>query len=172
MAAGSPDLVDCTRLAEEQAVLRRDYELMELPRIRDLLAEPTGVLHARFAFAKRPTGLPGAKVEIEATAPLVCQRCLQGFGYRVKAGSDVEFSVSENSNPDSQREIYVTPNGQVSLKDLAEEELLLALPIAPVCDTPLTCGKAPSYVTGDESVDEAGGRRRPFSALKDLLKKT
>lgn len=172
MAAGSPDLVDCTRLAEEKAVLRRDYELKELPRIRDLLAEPSGVLRASFAFAKQPTGLPGAKVEIEATAPLICQRCLQGFGHRVQAGSDVEFSTSESAGPESERELYVTSDGRVSLKDLAEEELLLALPIAPACDTPLTCGKAEGYVTGDEEVDEAAGKRRPFSALQDLLKKT
>jgi uncharacterized protein len=172
MAAGSPDLVDCTRLAEEKAVLRRDYELKELPRIRDLLAEPTGVLHASFAFAKQPTGLPGAKVEIEAMAPLLCQRCLQGFGYRVQAGSDVEFSASASADPESEREFYVTQDGQVSLKDLAEEELLLALPIAPACDAPLTCGNAPGYVTGDEDVDEGGGKRRPFSVLQDLLKKT
>jgi len=31
-------------------------------------------------------------------------------------------------------------NGLVSLRELAEEELLLALPIAPACSTPLTCG--------------------------------
>jgi uncharacterized metal-binding protein YceD (DUF177 family) len=56
------------------------------------------------------------------------------------------------------------------LRDLAEEELLLALPIAPKCATPLTCGKAPGPSTGARP-DEAGETRRPFGALQDLLKK-
>lgn len=172
MAAGLPDLVDCARLAEEKAVLHRDYELKALARLEDVLAEPTGTLHASFAFAKSPAGRPGAKVTIETRAQLLCQRCLRGFGCRVSAASELEFSASENSDPDSERELYVTPNGQVSLKDLAEEELLLALPIAPVCDTPLTCGKASSYVAREESAQPTAGTRRPFSALKDLLRKT
>jgi hypothetical protein len=45
------------------------------------------------------------------------------------------------------------------------------LPIAPACDTPLTCGKAPGYVD-DDAVATADDLRRPFSALQDLMKKT
>jgi uncharacterized metal-binding protein YceD (DUF177 family) len=52
--------------------------------------------------------------------------------------------------------------GLVSLRDLAEEELLLALPVIASCSTPEACGRAPSP-------DE---RQRPFSVLQDLLKKT
>jgi hypothetical protein len=52
MAAGSPDLVDCTRLAEEAAVLECVYELGELARLKDLLAEPRGTVRASFAFTK------------------------------------------------------------------------------------------------------------------------
>ena len=61
---------------------------------------------------------------------------------------------------------------RVSLRELAEEELLLALPIAPSCNSPQSCGRAPSYATGDEATGVTGDMRRPFSALQDLLKKT
>ena len=173
MAAGLPDLVDCARLAEDAAVLRRVYELGELPRLKALLAEPHGTLSASFAFARLPSGCAGAEVTIEAIPQLVCQRCLQGFGWRVTAGSEIEFATSgDRESADSEREFFVMEDGQVSLRDLAEEELLLALPIAPACSAPLACGKAPSYVTGEERPDVAGEIRRPFSALQDLLKKT
>ena len=50
MAAGLPDLVDCARLAEEAAVLERTYELRELPRLKEFLAQPQGVVNASFAL--------------------------------------------------------------------------------------------------------------------------
>ena len=173
MAAGLPDLVDCARLAEDATEFQRVYQLGELPRLMDLLAEPVGVLSADFVFAKLASGRPGAKVRVDTTAQLLCQRCMQGFGLRVAGRSDVEFAASDDpGSADSEREFFRMEHGRVSLRALAEEELLLALPLAPSCSTPLTCGKAPSYATADESSGVTGDLRRPFSALQDLLKKT
>ncbi len=173
MAAGSPDLVDCARLAEEAAALRRDYALSELPRLKDVLAEPRGTLSANFAFATSASGRPGALVSIEATPQLVCQRCMQGFALGLTGASEIEFATSEDpEDAGSEREFFRMENGRVSLRELAEEELLLALPIVPACNSPQSCGRAPSYATGDESTGASGDMRRPFSALQDLLKKT
>jgi uncharacterized protein len=170
MAAGLPDLVDCARLAEEAVLLHREYELGRLPRLQDLLAEPRGTLSATFAFAKLASGRPGVRVSIEASPQLVCQRCMQGFGLRATGASEIEFASSEDAEPE--REFFSMENGRVSLRELAEEELLLALPIVPACNSPQSCGRAPSYATGDETTGVTGDMRRPFSALQDLLKKT
>jgi uncharacterized protein len=173
MAAGSLDLVDCVRLAEDSAVLQRVYDLEDLPRLRELLAERRGSLRARLAFATLPSGRAGADVTIEAEPQLVCQRCLQGLGWPVATGSAIEFAATEGADSDeSPREFFVTQNGEVSLRDLAEEELLLAVPMAPVCAMPLTCGRAPSALNSGGTPDPAGEMRRPFSALQDLLRKT
>jgi uncharacterized protein len=173
MAAGLPDLVDCARLAEEAVALRRDYELGELPRLSELLAEPRGTLRATFAFARLASGRPGALVSIEASPQLVCQRCMGGFGLGLTGSSLIEFTASEDpKDAESEREFFRMENGRVSLRELAEEELLLALPIAPACNSPQSCGRAPSYATGDETTGATGDMRRPFSALQDLLKKT
>ena len=173
MAAGLTDLVDCARLAEEAPALRRDYELGELPRLKDLLAEPRGTLSATFAFAKSPSGRPGARVSIEASPQLVCQRCMQGFGLGLTGASEIEFATSgDPQDAESEREFFVMENGRVSLRELAEEELLLALPIAPACNSPQSCGRAPSYASGVATTGVTGDMRRPFSALQDLLKKT
>jgi len=176
MAAGLPDLVDCARLAEDAAVINRIYELEELPRLKDVLAEPSGTLAATFVFRKLPGGRVGAQVRIQATPRLICQRCLQGFACSVAAGSEVEFADAASADAAreaelAERELFETDAGQVSLRDLAEEELLLSLPVAPACDIPRRCGKAPSYALGD-APGAAAETRRPFSALQDLLKKT
>jgi uncharacterized protein len=170
MAGGLPDLVDCARLAEDAAVLERAYELRELPRLKELLAQPQGVLNATFAFSKLASGRAGASIAVRAAPVLVCQRCLSGFAFPVEGGSDVEFADDETAACDTERELFGTRGGLVSLRELAEEELLLALPIAPACSTPLTCGNVPDVVdpVEPEGSDEM---RRPFSALQDLLKK-
>jgi DUF177 domain-containing protein len=173
MATGLPELVDCDRLAEDATVLERVYELGSFARIADALAEPRGVVRASFAFSKTPLGRPGARVAVSAEPQLVCQRCMQDFAFPVNGSSEIEFAADdEASAADSEREPFRADGGLVSLKDLAEEELLLALPVAPACSAPQACGRAPSRAAQSERSEESAGMRRPFSALKDLLKKT
>jgi DUF177 domain-containing protein len=173
MAAGLPDLVDCAQLAEDAAVLERVYTLGDMPRLQDVLAEPGGVLNASFAFSKAPSGRAAASVAIRAVPRLVCQRCMQGFAFPVSCGSDVEFADDGATvAADAQRELFRAQRGLVSLRELAEEELLLALPIAPMCSAPQTCGHAPSYGAKAGRSEPSDGIRRPFSGLQDLFRKT
>jgi len=76
----------------------------------------------------------------------------------------------EESAADSQRETYAMDEGRVSLRELAEEELLLALPIVAL-HAPQTCGPGATYETGGETEEMSGDRFRPFSAFAGLLKK-
>ena len=168
MAPGLPDRVDCVRLAEEAAVLEREFALADLPRLQDLLAEPSGSVAARYAFDLVDGSRPGATISVEAAPQLVCQRCLMGFAIPVSASSEIEFASSESAAPaDSPREIYVMTSGLVSLRELAEEELLLALPVIAACTTPESCGREPTL-----DADAADAPRRPFAGLQELLKKT
>ena len=162
MASALSDRVDCARLAADAAVLERVYPLSELSRLQDLLADSRGSVKARFAFSKLEAGRVGATVAVQATARLVCQRCLQAFALPVSGDSEIEFAVSEAAAAESPREIYLMNDGTVSLRELAEEELLLALPVIASCNTPESCGQAPAPEE----------RQRPFAVLQDLLKKT
>ncbi|HME38210.1 MAG TPA: YceD family protein [Steroidobacteraceae bacterium] len=173
MAPGLPDRVDCAHLADDAVVLERVYPLADMPRLQDLLADARGSVRASFAFANIDSGRTGATVAVEATPRLVCQRCLQGFAFAAAGSSEIEFSSGPApSAADSGREVYTMDEGLVSLRELAEEELLLALPMVAACSTPQTCGRAPAYAAGDEIQDMAGDRTRPFAGLQDLLKKT
>jgi uncharacterized protein len=173
MAAGPTDLVNCARLAEEAAELEREYELHDLPRVKEMLAAPGGTVRATYAFATLAAGRAGATVSVRAMPQLVCQRCMQGFDFIVESGSEVEFASSDDDEEsDAERELFRAKDGLVSLRELAEEELLLALPIVAACDVPQTCGRAPSLMSGEAEHDAADEMRRPFSALHDLLKKT
>ena len=96
-----------------------------------------------------------------------------GFALAVSGGSEIEFAEDEPAvASDAESEVYRAEGGQVSLRDLAEEELLLALPIAPACALPQSCGNAPTLSGEAEHADDSDGMRRPFGGLKELLKKT
>ena len=173
MAAGLPDRVDCAHLADDAVVLERIYPLGDMSRLRDLLADAGGSVRAKFAFANVDSGRAGATVAVEACPQLICQRCLHGFAQPLAGSSEIEFSGGASDGAtDSQREMYATDEGLVSLRELAEEELLLALPLVAVCSTPQTCGRAPAFEAGEERAGGSDDRTRPFSALQDLLKKT
>jgi uncharacterized protein len=172
MAPGLPDRVDCAHLADDAAVLERVYPLGEMPRLQDLLADARGSVRATFAFAKLGSGRTGATIAVEAAPQLVCQRCLQGFAFDAAGRSEVEFSSGAGAGPSvSQREVFSTRDGLVSLRELAEEELLLALPIVAM-HPPAACGRAPAFEGARAISDPPGDRSRPFSGLQDLLKKT
>jgi len=190
MAPGLPDRVDYVRLAAEGARLERVFTQAAMPRLRDVLADTQGAdtqgadtpgedtrgagarrsVAASFEFAKLSTGRAGATVAVKAEVWLTCQRCLHGFAFPVDARSEIEFAASEfgtGEAPESQREVYAVGDGLVSLRDLAEEELLLALPIVALCVAPEN-----SCAAAGERRDVPGERSRPFAVLQDLLKKT
>jgi uncharacterized protein len=172
MAPGLPDRVDCAHLADNAVVLERVYPIGDLPRLRDLLADTQGSVRAKFAFANIATGRAGASVAVEATPHLTCQRCLQDFAFAAAGSSEIEFSNSVvSSSDDSQREVYAMVDGLVSLRDLAEEELLLALPIV-ATHPPQSCSQAPNYEAALQKEEVPSERSRPFAGLQDLLKKT
>lgn len=171
MASGLREIVDCERLAEEGARLERVYALADLPRLQDLLAEPQGTLRATFAFARTESGRAGVTVEIEAAARLVCQRCLSVMPYTVAARSEIEFAAVGGAEAavSGGLEPYALTDGSAVLVDLAEEEFLLAAPLAPSCSAPGRCGRAPQLGADGAAAPETV---RPFGALRDLLQKT
>jgi uncharacterized metal-binding protein YceD (DUF177 family) len=168
MAGRPPDVVDCARLADEAVTLRRVYALEDLPRLQGVLADSSGNATVSFAFGKIGARRYGASIDVAAAPFLRCQRCLQAFEFRVAARSEVEFAESADAAVESDREPYAAPEGRASLRELAEEELLLALPVAPACDVPETCGRAPRFAAAAASAEETV---RPFGILQELLKK-
>jgi uncharacterized protein len=158
-------------MAAEGGVQMREYALADLPRLADVLAAPQGTLRARFRFRHRSQGVIGATVEIEAAPQLRCQRCLKGFEYPLKSSSEIEFAASEDAQAtDPQCELYVTDGGMTSLQDLAEEELILALPVVAAHDLSIGCGASMAVPVSEP--EAAGETRRPFAGLQDMLKKT
>jgi uncharacterized metal-binding protein YceD (DUF177 family) len=170
MQAGPLDLVDTVRLAEEHAVIERVYRLGEFARLTDVLAKRAGEAAVRFEFFKI-SGHAAAKIASSAAPTLLCQRCMRPLQWRIGASSIVEFARHDEVDGfDKAQELHVTDDGFASLKELAEEELLLALPLAPVCESP-QCAALGADLAGKGGSAAGASTQRPFADLKNLLKR-
>jgi len=156
-------LADVAVLADAAARVEITVPLASLGRLAPLLAGTAGEAHGVLGFA-RERGQVIADVEAEAKLALQCQRCLGEFVLPVSGRSRVALVPSEaavESVPED-LESALAPEGRIRLRELVEEELLLALPASP---------RHPGPCTGAvEEVSAAGaGVQRPLAGLGELL---
>ena len=159
-------VIDPFRFAAEARTLSGKVEAAELTRLKGSLANLDAVLSWRLEgwladSVLSGQGEPRLKLVIDGRLSLRCQRCLAGVDWPlavatvlqpVRAGQQIPDEELEDDEVDA---IEVEEGLDVMV--LLEEEILLALPLAPrheKCDSPLGRNGA-----GEES---------PFAALASL----
>ena len=166
--------LDVDRLADAGEIREFDLPLRELPRLAPELASLEGAAHCRLSFT-RERGQPIAEVAVQARLGLRCQRCLKPVWLDVDDASQV-WLVSDPAKAealDPGIEPTLAPEGRVALRDLVEEELLLAVPLVPRHEDASQCA-APGAPTDEhhDAQDEAQQVvQRPFAGLGELLKR-
>ncbi len=155
---------DIDLLADEQAHIDFVIPLAELPRLRPQLAHADGSASGYVSF-ERVQGVPVAEVTVSARVMLACQRCLAPVEYLLRSGDRVAMVAddSEAGRAPAGLETTLAPDHRISARDLAEEELLLALPLVPLHDDP-NCAAHGAGHGGEQ-------RQRPFERLDQLLKR-
>ena len=167
-----PLRLDLAAFADEGSELSGTWPLEELPRLVSG-AHPdarvaAGALHWSVRGERRPRrgGEPETwlHVRLATCLHLECQRCLQPVETPLQVERSLCFVHSEDEaaalDADSEEDVLALPRW-LDLRELAEDELLLALPIVPrheQCPEPL-----PSAAGEDEAP-----RENPFAALQAL----
>jgi uncharacterized protein len=114
---------------------------------------------------------PQAWIHLKAHAalPLVCQRCLAPVEVPLAVDRSFRFAANEAAaaaEDDEADEDVLALSRSFDLLELVEDELLMALPVAPrhdVCPQPLR------MAAGEDEFEEALARREsPFAALSRL----
>ena len=151
-------------LAADEAVIEAEIALADLERIRPLLRGDAGMARGQFRF-HRESALAVAEGHVSATLTLTCQRCLGEMTLPVDTDSRLAFVANAAASADvtGPREPVIAVDGHVSLATLIEEELLLALPLAPMHRDAGDC-----HVRPGEQTDQP--RHKPFAGLRDLMK--
>jgi len=164
--------LDIDRLAGAAADIDFSVPLAELPRLRSQLASVEGIVRGRAHFT-REDGFVVADLTLSGNALLTCQRCLQPMGEPVNSSVRVALITTEGdaSRVPEHLEPVLASGGRISVGELVEEELLLALPIVPLHRQPGECAvQADTPVATEQTPEQT--TQRPFAQLDKLLKRS
>ncbi len=150
------------------AVARREHYVGELalsalPKLTGLLADDAGVMQVDL-LACKIMGIPALTGMMEGKLHLECRRCDKPYEAALRHELDLRLVSSEEEEQRLMQdcEPYWVQDDELVLRDLLEDELLLALPMLPRCDS------CENIVNGAAEAAPAQEPRRenPFAALK------
>ena len=174
--AHDPLRLDVAAFAAEGAVLEGRWSGEQLPRLAATTTPPQDTAPAEVGWRVEGRQVPvaGAGPEIwlhltaGATVWLTCQRCLRPFEWPIDIERPLRFvrgeAEAEALDAELEEDVLALPRS-LDLRELVEDELLLALPLVPrheTCPTPLSFSSEP---TGEAVQAE---RENPFAALQAL----
>jgi len=156
-------VLDSLEFARNAGVLQCSVRLDELPRLADLLYSRAGSLSVRLRGSRDEEGRSWLELDVAGEPVLGCQRCLGGVGLALSIHSRLRLIAPGEEWPDDDLEDdsadAIAADRELAVLALIEEEVLLALPIAPRhehCASPLA--------------SEAETGSSPFAALAALKK--
>lgn len=152
------------------AVVRREHYAGELalnglPKLSGLLVGDTGTVQVDL-LACKIMGLPALTGVMEGMLHLECRRCDKPYQTPLRHELDLRLVSSEEEEERLMQdcEPYWVQDDELALRELLEDELLLALPMLPRCDSceNIVNGAAQAAPTQEPR------RENPFAALKKL----
>jgi uncharacterized protein len=165
--------LDIAALVTREAQLDAGYPLRELLRIAPMLQQDEGTVQVHLRFHRSRLGehsYPVAEGRVTTTLTLACQRCLEAVKVPVDTRCRLAYVSTEDEAktvPES-HDAVTMDNGRVSLPELVEDELLLALPLVPAHADKGGCVRRTEQPEGRDSREEQS--QRPFASLRDLMK--
>jgi len=131
------------RVKASQAVSRREafagsVPLAKLPRLAASLAQSAGTLQVELQATRDEEGQEWLHGEIRGRLPLTCQRGLHDFDWNCDVALSLALVESEAEEEKllKDAEPYRVEDDELPLRDLVEDEVLLALPMMPRCEDP------------------------------------
>ncbi|PTU33207.1 YceD family protein [Stenotrophobium rhamnosiphilum] len=155
------------------AVNRREHYVGELalstlPKLSGLLADDASVMQVDL-LACKIIGLPALTGVVEGPLKLECSRCNKPYQLGLRHELDLRLVSSEEEEQRLMQdcEPYWVQDDELALRDLLEDELLLALPMLPRCDS---CENIVNGIgagaTESAAPKQEPRRENPFAALK------
>ena len=128
-------VIDGFEFASAGASKQGDWPLRDFPRLRDMLAADAGGVRYAVDGVRDARGRPGLRVRVSGTLQLRCQRCLEAMPFEVESDETLLLagSLAEiHAEPaDAHAADRVVAGREMPVRDLIEDELILAVPYAP-----------------------------------------
>jgi uncharacterized protein len=162
--------IDSLKAVHDKQVFARVVPIAGFARLVESLHSSDGNLDYRVRGDVDRQDRPLLRVEVKGTVVLQCQRCLDGFDYKIHVDNAVRLvnadalGAEHDDNPDEPD--CVAASAEFDLAALVEDEVLLALPAYPRHEAGLCSDKVLAAAEAKEKA--AGAKIFPFSALRDL----
>jgi uncharacterized protein len=158
-----PILINNLDLAKNQGEISGTIAIDECERLTEFLSQD-GVAGQKISYELSGTAtkfhLPSLSLSINATLPVICQRCLEELALSLSLNHDYVLNESEPAPFEGDDDIdWLEISREMNLNALVEDELLMAMPLAP---THAHDCKLDKQVSGE--------KHNPFAVLKDLIK--
>jgi len=128
-------VINSIEFARKALEIHDTIAVLQFSRLRDVLASPDGVLDYRIIGGINENGLPRLQLFVQGSLQLSCQRCLEPFEFELDIAADFLIVPDESAIPSPENESgdenYLVAETLMSVIDLIEDEILLALPLAP-----------------------------------------
>lgn len=160
-----PESLDFLKQVERNARYDGTWPVRDLLRLKPGLLSDAGEIHARLAFTTR-AGVPCLDGKVQADLELECQRCLETVSTHIEGGFHFGLVTSEAEMAllPAEFEPLLVSEGEQSLIDVIEDELILSLPIVPRHQH--DCSQLLNEQTTDSTDSDT---YRPFAGLKDMM---
>lgn len=160
---GLPQYVDPLRLAETEESIAGQLPVSAMPRLREVLGDDSGAVEFRVQFRRDEQGRVRILGEFSASLHTVCQRCLDPLVLVLTGPIDVTPVNPETASPvaPAEAEPLLLTDGRIHVGGFIEDEVLLALPIAPAHRRGKCVQRSGTAPDGRDYV-------HPFAALKGL----
>jgi len=155
-------VIDGLEFARTGSKLQGACPVADFPRLRDALHTDAGTLRYEVQGVPEEQGRPALGLRLDGSLQLVCQRCLGAleFAFRIEVSLQLAATQAEmDSEPlEAEGPERIVAGREMPVHDLIEDELLLALPIAPRHEG---CARG--------APDAARNKQSPFAGLRGLM---
>jgi uncharacterized protein len=127
-------VIDGFEFASAGASLRGALAIRDFPRLHDMLARHEGEVAYEVEGVRDEGGRPALRLKVRTRLDLRCQRCLEALPFEVQAdevlvlGTQAEIDAEPADVHAADR---VVAAKEMPVRELVEDELILALPYAP-----------------------------------------
>jgi len=172
-----PQYIDPIRLAIKFKRLSGQMSLGEMERLTSLLASTQGQVDIDLELGIDRSKIRNIRGRIRANVTLVCQRCLQTMDYMIdsKVMLGIIIEREQADQLPAKYEPLLIESDKVSLKDIIEDEMILAIPSTPhhdLSNDKEVCESTIKYFHNDSKGSVDGNKREnPFAVLADLKRK-
>jgi len=173
-----PQLIDPIRLTSRSERLSGQIAPADLSRLLPMLASPQGRIEVELEFGVDIARIRTIQGKVSAQLKLKCQRCLETMDslidFNIKLG--IIKAREQADRLPAQYEPLLVETEEISLQDIIEDELILAMPGAPVHDIEKDndiCKRDTKYLKDDSVVESVAEHKRknPFAVLAELKEK-